>query len=83
MGKTNTNESNNQLEDQEVINSLTPKIFPVEEAKAKFKHYFDKLKVAIRRKDVKNIAVADSYRASKTTIIRNFENVNKPDKEYL
>ena len=83
MRKANTNESNNQIVEQEIINSLTPKIFPVEEAITKFKHYFDKLEAAIRRKDVKNIAVTGSYGAGKTTIIRNFENVVKPDKEYL
>lgn len=68
------------------INLLTPKIFPKEEAKKKFKHYFEKLHSAIYSNDATNIAVTGSYGSGKTTIIKNYQNVydkEETGREYL
>ena len=68
------------------INLLTPKIYPKEEAKEKFKNYFQKLNNAINSKDATNIAITGSYGAGKTTIIKNYQNVydkKETGREYL
>lgn len=69
----------NDLED---LNFLNAKLFPIDEAKTKFKYYFEKINNAILSKGVNNIAITGSYGSGKTTLLKNFQNVYKK-REYL
>lgn len=74
------------VENKTNINLLTPKIFPKEEAKEKFKYYFEKLHRAIHSNDATNIAITGSYGSGKTTFIKNYQNVydqKETGREYL
>ena len=66
----------------EDLSFLSPKIYPVEEAKKSFKNHFEKLHSAIHSKGVNNIAITGAYGSGKTTILKNYQNVYE-EREYL
>ncbi|WP_424003896.1 hypothetical protein [Maribacter sp. IgM3_T14_3] len=60
------------------VRSLAPKILTSDEDILRIKPYLDRIKEAIDSNQLSNIALTGSYGSGKTTILKTFQNINKP-----